>query len=164
MQNHIAVFPITAHSETIKVQGYLNAHFQKAIDEEKPLVVRISQQADDRTAAQNRLMWMWIGQIERKTGQDKDSLHHEFKKKWLIFIYRRDDQQFAEMCSAIGNLKQSEPDEYKIIGEQVVRLASTTKATVKQMTEYLNYIFDYAATRLGIHLTVPDDLKWCYQG
>ena len=39
---------------------------------------------------------MWLGQIERKTGQDKDSLHYEFKKRFLIYIYRRDDQDFAE--------------------------------------------------------------------
>ena len=107
---------------------------------------------------------MWLGQIEKKTGQDKDSLHYEFKKRFLIYIYRRDDQEFAETCSAIAMLKQNECEEYRVIAEQVIRLCSTTKLSVKQMTEYLNYVHDFAVTQLHVHLTVPDDLKWCFEG
>lgn len=158
-----AVFPINSHADITKAISYMHSNYTQAVESGKPLRVVIDQKQDDRSAAQNRLMWMWLGQIERKTGQDKDSLHHEFKKKFLIFIYKRDDQEFAEMCKSIAKVKQSEPDEYKVIGEHVIKLTSTTKATVKQMTEYLNYVHDFAVVRLGVHLTVPDDLKWCYQ-
>ncbi|MCO8044970.1 recombination protein NinB [Acinetobacter bohemicus] len=158
-----AVFPIQSHADITKAINYMHTNYTKAINEGKPLRVVIDQKQDDRSTAQNRLMWMWLGQIEKKTGTDKDQLHYEFKKKFLIYIYRRDDQDFAEMCHAIAKVKQSEPDEYETIGKQVIRLCSTTKLSVKQMTEYLNYVHDFAVTQLGVHLTVPDDLKWCYQ-
>jgi len=158
-----AVFPIQSHADITKAINFMHTNYTQAINEGKPLRVVIDQKQDDRSTAQNRLMWMWYGQIEKKTGQDKDSLHYEFKKRFLIYIYRRDDQEFAEMCKAIAKVKQSEPDEYETIGKQVIRLCSTTKATVKQMTEYLNCVHDFTVTQLGIHLTVPDDLKWCYQ-
>ena len=158
-----AVFPIQSHADITKAINFMHTNYTQAINEGKPLRVVIDQKQDDRSTAQNRLYWMWLGQIEKKTGQDKDSLHYEFKKKFLIYIYRRDDQEFAEMCKAIAKVKQSEPDEYETIGKQVIRLCSTTKLSVKQMTEYLNYVHDFAVVKLGVHLTVPDDLKWCYQ-
>jgi len=157
-----AVFPIQSHADITKAINYMHTNYTQAINEGKPLRVVIDRKQDDRSTAQNRLMWMWLGQIEKKTGQDKDSLHYEFKKRFLIYIYRRDDQDFAEMCDSIAKVKQSEPDEYETIGKQVIRLCSTTKATVKQMTEYLNYVHDFAVVKLGVHLTVPDDLKWCF--
>ncbi|WP_436916915.1 recombination protein NinB [Acinetobacter schindleri] len=158
-----AVFPIQSHADITKAINYMHTNYTQAIESGKPLRVVIDQKQDDRSTAQNRLYWMWLGQIERKTGQDKDSLHYEFKKKFLIYIYRRDDQEFAETCNAIAMLKQNECEEYRVIAEQVIRLCSTTKLSIKQMTEYLNYVHDFAVTQLHVHLTVPDDLKWCYQ-
>ena len=158
-----AVFPIQSHADITKAINYMHTHYTQAIESGKPLVVRINQTPDERSAAQNRLYWKWIGEIRRKTGQDEDSLHYEFKKKFLIYIYRRDDQDFAETCNAIAMLKQNECEEYRVIAEQVIRLCSTTKLSVKQMTEYLNYVHDFAVTQLNVFLTVPDDLKWCYQ-
>lgn len=157
-----AVFPIQSHADITKAINFMHTNYTQAINEGKPLRVVIDQKQDDRSTAQNRLYWMWLGQIERKNGTDKDELHYEFKKKFLIYIYRRDDQDFAEMCHAIAKVKQSEPDEYETIGKQVIRLCSTTKLSVKQMTEYLNYVHDFAVTQLGVFLTVPDDLKWCW--
>ena len=158
-----AVFPIQSHADITKAINFMHTHYTQAINDGKPLVVRIDQKQEDRSTAQNRLMWMWLGQIEKKTGQDKDSLHYELKKRFLIYIYRRDDQEFAETCNAIAMLKQNECEEYRVIAEQVIRLCSTTKLSVKQMTEYLNYVHDFAVTQLNVFLTVPDDLKWCYQ-
>ena len=154
---------IKSFEEVGRAIAYMHRHHADAMSDGKPLRVVIDQKQDDRSTAQNRLMWMWLGQIEKKTGQDKDSLHYEFKKRFLIYIYRRDDQEFAETCNAIAMLKQNECEEYRVIAEQVIRLCSTTKLSVKQMTEYLNYVHDFAVTQLGVHLTVPDDLKWCYQ-
>jgi len=156
-----AVFPIQSHADITKAINYMHTNYTQAINEGKPLVV-IDQKQDYRSTAQNRLYWMWLGQIEKKNGTHKDQLHYEFKKRFLIYIYRRDDQDFAEMCDSIAKVKQSEPDEYETIGKQVIRLCSTTKLSVKQMTEYLNYVHDFAVTWLHVYLTVPDDLKWCW--
>ena len=157
-----AVFPIQSHSDITKAISFMHTNYTKALEEKKPLRVVIDQKQDDRSTAQNRLYWMWLGQIEKKNGTHKDQLHFEFKKKFLIFIYRRDDQEFAETCKAIAMLKQNECEEYRVIAEQVIRLCSTTKLSVKQMTEYLNCVHDFTVIQLGIHLTVPDDLKWAY--
>ncbi len=159
-----AVFPIQSHADITKAINYMHTNHMKALEEKKPLRVVIDQKQEDRSTAQNRLYWMWLGQIEKKNGTHKDQLHFEFKKKFLVFIYRRDDQEFAETCKAIAMLKQNECEEYRVIAEQVIRLCSTTKLNVKQMTEYLNSVHDFTVTKLGIHLTVPDDLKWCYEG
>lgn len=158
-----AVFPINSHADIDKAVNFIDSNYTQAINEGKPLRVVIDQKQDDRSAAQNRLYWMWLGQIEKKNGTHKDQLHFEFKKKFLVFIYRRDDQEFAETCKAIAMLKQNECEEYRVIAEQVIRLCSTTKLSVKQMTEYLGYVHDFAVVKLGVHLIVPDDLKWCYQ-
>lgn len=155
-----AVFPINSHADITKAISFMHTNYTKALEEKKPLVVRIDQKQDDRSTAQNRLYWMWLGQIEKKNGTHKDQLHFEFKKRFLIFIYRRDDQEFAETCKAIAMLKQNEREEYRVIAEQVIRLCSTTKLSVKQMTEYLDCVHDFTVTQLGIHLTVPDDLKY----
>ena len=157
-----AVFPILGHADITKAISFMHTNYTKALEENKPLVVRIDQKQDDRSTAQNRLYWMWLGQIEKKNSTHKDQLHFEFKKKFLVFIYRRDDQEFAETCKAIAMLKQNECEEYRVIAEQVIRLCSTTKLSVKQMTEYLGYVHDFAVVKLGVHLTVPDDLKWCW--
>ncbi|MGE8557509.1 hypothetical protein [Acinetobacter sp.] len=65
--------------------------------------------------------------------------------------------------NATAQVRQTETDEYETIGKHVIRLTSTTKATVQQITEYLNYVHDFAVTRLGVFLTVLNDLKWCYE-
>lgn len=164
MSQNKAVFPIRNHSDTVIVQGYLIKHLQIAIDEGKPLVVRIDQKQDDRSSAQNRLYWLWLGQIEKSTGQDKDSLHFEFKKKFLLRLMYNDDQGFAEMCDSIARLRDNAVPEYDAISKHVIGLVSTTKCSVKMMTDYLNCVHDYAVTKLNIKLHIPSDLMWCYEG
>ena len=156
------MFPIQSHADIDKVVNFIDSNYTKALEEKKPLRVVIDQKQDDRSTAQNRLYWMWLGQIEKKNGTHKDQLHFEFKKKFLVFIYRRDDQEFAETCNAIAMLKQNECEEYRVIAEQVIRLCSTTKLSVKQMTEYLNCVHDFTVTQLNVFLNIPDDLKWCW--
>lgn len=62
-----ATFPINSYSGIVQVINYLNNNHSKAAAEGKPLVVRINQKEDDRSAAQNRLYWAWLEQIRQKT-------------------------------------------------------------------------------------------------
>ena len=156
------VFVIKSHEQITKVIAYMHSNYTQANNEGKPLVVRIDQKEDDRSTAQNRLYWMWLGQIEKVTGQCKNDLHIHFKRNKLIRIYYRDDQQYAEMCDAIKVLQKNEQAEYQAIADSVIRMTSTTNMTTKQMTEYLNYIHDFAVKQ-NIKLVIPDDLLWCYQ-
>ena len=112
-----------------------------------------------RTKAQNRLYWMWIKQISDKTGQDKDTIHHEFKKKHLAMIFNRDDEYketFAKVRACKGFV---EPYIYDRLVDGVVGLLSTTKANTKQMAEYLDDVWADAYSK-GIFLAIPQELEW----
>ena len=112
-----------------------------------------------RSKAQNRLYWMWIKQISDATGQDKETIHHEFKKKHLARIFNRDDEYkdtFAKVRACKGVV---EPQIYDRLVDGVVGLLSTTKANTKQMTEYLNDVWVDAYSK-GIFLTIPQELEW----
>ena len=55
-----AVFPINSHADITKAISFMHTNYTKALEENKPLVVRIDQKQDDRSAAQNRLYWRWV--------------------------------------------------------------------------------------------------------
>ena len=153
------VFTIKDHSDITKTISYLHSNYSKASFEGKPLIVNISTKQEQRSHAQNRLMWLWYAQIEKSTGQDKDSVHHEMKKRFLINILR-EDAEFNAMCMSIAALKDNEPEQFKAIAHGVIHLASTTKMNTKQFTEYLNRIEAFALAKLGIKLFVPEDLMF----
>lgn len=155
-----AVFTIKDHSDITKALSYLNTNYSKANFEGKPLVVTIAPECKKRSVAQNSLYWKWLSVIERKTGNDKDQLHFEFKRRFLINILKRDDKEYAEMCLALSALKQSESEQFEAIANGVIRETSTTRMHTKQFTEYLQQIEAYALAKLGISLPVPDDLKY----
>lgn len=153
-------FVIKSFSDVQRVYAYLGQHHGAAAGDGKPLVVRVDQRDEQRSHAQNRLMWLWFGQIEKSTGQHKDSVHTEMKKRFLIRLMRDGDADFNAMCESIAALKQTEPEQYEAIGRGVIHLVSTTRLSTKQFTEYLNQIEAFALAKLGIQLFVPEDLMW----
>ena len=155
-----AVFTIKDHSDITKTISYLHANYTQANLENKPLVVEIRPETRDRSKAQNRLYWKWLHEIKKKTGNDEDQLHFEFKKKFLIGILKRDDDNYAAMCLAISTLKQSESEQFEAIANGVIRETSTTRMDTKQFTEYLNLIEAFVLKTFGLVLPVPDDLKY----
>ena len=50
-----AVFPIQSHADITKAINYMHTHYTQAINEGKPLVVRINQTPDERSAEQTLL-------------------------------------------------------------------------------------------------------------
>ena len=158
-----AVFTIKDHSDIGKTINYLHNNYTQANFEGKPLVVEIKPEAKDRSKAQNRLYWKWLHEIHKKTGNDEDQLHFEFKKKFLIGILKRDDDDYAAMCLAIKTLKQSESEQYEAIANGVIRETSTTRMNTVQFTEYLNLIEAFALKAFGLVLPVPDDLKYALE-
>ena len=157
------MFPIQSHADITKAINYMHTNYTQAINEGKPLVVEIRPETKDRSKAQNRLYWKWLHEIHRKTGNDEDQLHFEFKKKFLIGILKRDDDDYAAMCLAISALKQSESEQFEAIANGVIRETSTTRMDTKQFTEYLNLIEAFALKEFGMVLPVPDDLKYLIQ-
>ncbi|HCW4261536.1 TPA: recombination protein NinB, partial [Acinetobacter baumannii] len=84
-------FVIKNHSDINYVTNYLNKNHAEAAVEGKPLVVTIKPDERNRSKAQNRLYWKWLHVIHKKTGNDEEQLHFEYKKKFLINILKRDD-------------------------------------------------------------------------
>lgn len=154
------VFTIKDHSDIGKTINYLHNNYTQANFENKPLVVEIRPESKDRSKAQNRLYWKWLHEIHRKTGNDENQLHFEFKKKFLISILKRDDDDYAAMCLAISALKKSESEQFEAIANGVIRETSTTRMDTSQFTEYLNLIEAFALKTFGMVLPVPDDLKY----
>lgn len=152
-------FVIKSHDQITRVISFLHSNYNKANQNNNPLVVRVSQKEEDRSTAQNRLYWKWLNDWSKHIGSDKDAEHLFFKRRFLIGIYNRDDAEFAEMCASIKQLKMNEQEEYEAISRHVIRMTSTTKASVTQMSEYLNNIHDFCVVH-GKYLETPDDLKW----
>lgn len=128
------------------------------LDTKHNVVVTIGIDDDKaRSLAQNRLYWLWIGQLEKQTGQD---LHLYFKRLFLSKIYAKDDGEFAEMAESIARCKGLIDDwQYESLAMGVIKQISTTKASVKQMSEYLNKIELWAFGQ-GLTLTIPQELEW----
>lgn len=165
-------FMIDSHLNITKTIGFLNAWHQKAIDQGKPLVVHIDQKAEDRSKAQNRLLHMWFGQIARFTGDEPEKIKYEMKKKFLAKIYIRDNPDALEAFEAVigyrdvlrlldGQEKLIHTAKYN----RVVRMfiqdhVKSSKANKKQFSEFCDYIVAFASVKLGVHLTMPDDLMY----
>jgi len=107
----------------------------------EPLMqVVISEHKTGRSVAQNRLLWMWYGEIREHlaetTGEQyqNEDLHEFFKDK---FLDRRP---------------------MVIKGDARIVHGSTAQLNVSDMSEYLNRLDIYCADELGLQLTHPDDM------
>lgn len=87
----------------------------------------------DRSHAQNRLMWMWLGIISNDTGTTPEDLHQILKMRFLG----------TEVISALGYAFEQPK--------------STTKLTTREFTNYLDKI-EGLAISLNIRLPHPQQL------
>ncbi|RKG47258.1 hypothetical protein D7V64_16935 [Acinetobacter cumulans] len=155
-----AVFPIQSHADITKAINYMHTNYTQAINEGKPLVVRIDQKQEDRSKAQNRLYWMWMNQWAKRQGTDKDAEHLYFKKRMLARIYARDDVgQYRKTFAAVTVLREQKHPMYQQVADGLNELISTRDATVDQFTEYLNDIHAFC-NKHGCWLQTPEDLRF----
>jgi len=119
---------------------------------------------EQRSVAQNRLMWGWLTDLERTAvnevaGNTKDEWHNKLKRKFLIQIYERDSQQYAEMVSAVRQVyTQGMRGETEIMLNFIADKTSTTEGTVQQIAEYLTCIERYAHEK-GVSLRTDTRLN-----
>ena len=109
-----------------------------ALDLTKPWVLTIERETKRRTLSQNRLMWDWIDDVvdhvEEYTGHDKHEIHDFLKRKFL-------------------------GPKRVIVGDSVEDCTPSTKnLNTAKMTDYMNKIYAWATTELGLFLPVPEDL------
>jgi len=131
----------------------------------KPLLeVTVKEYHKDRTLAQNRLYWDWVTVISNELGLTKEDEHKDLKKRMLVPIYERDDESYAAMIQAVRKVhKLGHHQEAKDLADKIVDLTSTTDASVKQFTEYLNEI-ERDMMGKGIALPHPEDRYYTAMG
>lgn len=130
------------------------------IDDKKLYEVVIQLHSFSRSLEQNALMWEWLTMIGKDLGYTKDEMHLEMKVQFLIAIYKRNPDRHDKLHGKLKRLATV----YK--GNNALGLAmhrdladsvSTTDATVKEMSEYLDCI-DGFATSNNIRLPLPADV------
>lgn len=112
----------------------------------------------DRSSAQNRLLWKWCTEIGDQTGEIKEEVNDRYKQKFLVHIFERDNDGFAEMLQAVRQVhKWGEVVLAKVMEREILKLTSTRNANVDQFREYLNSL-EIDARSSGLTLSNPDDL------
>jgi hypothetical protein len=126
-------------------------------------VIRVDEYKANRSAAQNRLMWMWLTDFENTdinehAGTTKEAWHDRFKRLCLAKIYERDNEQYATTMQALRDVyRHGLHKESLNMMDHVIRETSTTAANVSQFTEYMRFIEQYAHER-GIQLRTDSQL------
>lgn len=104
------------------------------IDPDRPLEVVIQQHRKKRSLSANALYWKWIGIISEDTGNDPDALHEWMKRQFSL------------------------PRTVTIMGDEC-EVYTTAKMSVKEMSEYMDRVFAWAASE-GIILPQPEDQRF----
>lgn len=120
------------------------------VEQDGTVEVLIRPYHKDRSYEQNRLYWKWIGVIidELESEDTKKSIHEAFKHMFLVPLLSRDSERFFNLMKIV-NEQGTKEDQTELISA-----LSTTRLSVKQMTEYLNEIEKHAAS-LSIVLPQP---------
>jgi len=114
--------------------------------------VIVQEHKRNRSAEQNSIYWKWLTVIGNDLRNTKDEQHDIYKRMFLIPIFTRDNQGFADMMASVDGMNATD---YDIFSREILKLTSTTQASVKQMSEFLDDI-QYNATSLGIRLPAPE--------
>lgn len=125
-------------------------------DEKNQIEVIIRPYRKNRSREQNSLYWKWLGEISLETGEDTESLHETFKRKFLAPILKRDDEGYRDLSVELQTLRgNGQHESADRIGLILLSKLSTGALTTKQFSEYLDYIEKHAAEFLNITLTQP---------
>lgn len=147
--------PLTINSEEVRARALVIIECLP-LDPVHEVIIR--EKKRDRSGAQNNLYWKWLSIIGRDLGETEDDLHYRYKKKFLVGIYERDDEDYRAMIQAVRAVHtQGMKTEAVAMQKQIVAMTSTTTASVDQFTEYLNKI-ELDVAPLGIRLPNRDDL------
>lgn len=114
----------------------------------------------NRSVEQNNLYWKWMTEIGNEAGWEKEEVDSDYKGRFLVQIYRRDDEEYEATVQAVHKVRaEGLMDEYAEIKKQIIKMTSTAKASVAQMSEYMNSVQRHALSR-GYQLTIPADMHW----
>lgn len=157
MKKRIAIESLQSAQEASKL-------LLEAISKGEKHSVTIAPYEDLRSSMQNSLYWVWVTRIGNHRGEEKEAIHLELKDKFLSKIFERDEpDDYGLMVKTLRDLYKMIPDMAKELRKQTIKLTSTTKATVEQMSEYLQEIERYGVN-LGVDMTMPQNHKEFFEG
>jgi len=136
--------PVQAHNALNRV---IWPHLKANVTAGRRMVLILKEFEDDRTIQQNKYMWVILGEISKQAkpcgvGFLPEGWHWYFKRKFLGYRFNK--------VSIPGNKRIS------VIKE----LRSTTKLSVKKMTEYLDKVQAHAATEFGVEFKDKNWQQW----
>lgn len=124
--------------------------FVQSLDLAKPKKVAISEVRSKRSDAQNRLLWLWNGQIQ---GHMRDSFGQlASAEEWHEILVSR------LWPAELRPVHLPDGTRYR------VGRAKTRKFNTAQMTEYLERLDAYCSEYLGLLLPWPEDLRMAIYG
>lgn len=95
--------------------------------------IRIRRYKPSRSLQQNALYWKWLGIIAQDTGHDADEIHEFCKIKFLPPVF------------------------VEINGEVHEARRTTTKLKVDEMSAYMDRVYAWATSELGMVLPIPEE-------
>ena len=143
-------------SKVITLAGDLQRTRAKMLIDHAPVgaVVTISEKAEARTSAQNRLLHRWFGDISRDEafGDTAQEIKAQCNLTYGLPILSRDD---AEWHSAFSYLFSDLNHAAKLKAIRVLDVPFTRRMGVRQLSEYMDAMQrDYL--QMGVRLTDPE--------
>jgi len=113
-----------------------------------------------RSLDQNSLYWMWVKDFSDSTGYTTDNVHFEFKKRFLIPLFVRENiKGTADIVSTIQRVRANSPEDAETLVSFLIQNISTTDATKKIFTEYLDQIERFCHEK-RVSLRHPQDIGY----
>ena len=103
------------------------------LDMSKAWAVTVEPYKKKRSLNQNALYWRWIALVARETGNANDDVHEALK---------------AKFC----------PPRTVHLGDEERDIRSTAKLTTAEMQAYMDAVYAYVTTELGMLLPLPEEL------
>lgn len=135
----MADLQLRTESDRTRLLGFISG-----LDLSKPRKVAISEVRSKRSDAQNRLLWLWNGEIQKHL---RDS-----------FGQVASSEEWHEILVAKLWPSQVHPVELPDGTKYRVGRAKTRTFNIQQMTTYLELLDAYCAEHLGLLLPHPDEL------
>ncbi len=98
----------------------------------KPWSITVEPFKKKRTNSQNSLYWKWVSIVANETGNSQDDVHEILK---------------AKFC----------PPRVVRFNDEERQIRTTTKMTTADMTQYMDAVYAFATSDLGILLPLPEE-------
>ena len=112
----------------------------KALNMGKPWSMEVKPYKKNRSLAQNKLFWKYMGIIGNEIGYDPQDCHDVICQKLLGTEHKT------------------------VMGEAIIVIKGTKNLKVKEFAHFIEAIIRFAITDLGINLPTSDDLYFESQG